>query len=180
MQHPPAMIFVIHIDKIDNDDAAEITQPQLSRYRLGSFNIGIKYSLIEITVSDKGTGINIDGRHGLGLIDNQITAGFKLNLTFEGALDLILYIIKIKNRLFTVVVFQLTCHLRDIFAGKLYQQIKGQPGVDPDTIQRCADEIAQYALCQRQFAVKHVFALVTALALHDLSPKTFKKRGILG
>lgn len=34
VQHPPAMVFIVHVDEINDDNAAEVTQTQLAGYRL--------------------------------------------------------------------------------------------------------------------------------------------------
>ena len=118
MQHPAAVIFIIHVDKIDNDNAAEVTQTQLTSNGLRCFNISIKDSVVEITMPNKRAGIDIDGGHRFGLIDDQITAGLQLNFAFQRALDFILYVKEIKNRLAPAVMFQLAGHLGDIFRRK--------------------------------------------------------------
>ena len=74
MQHAAAMLFVAHIDKVDDDDAAEVAQPQLACNRLRRLDVGVKNGFVEIAVADKGAGINVDSGHRLGLIDDQITA----------------------------------------------------------------------------------------------------------
>jgi hypothetical protein len=36
------VVFIVHIDEINDDNAAEITQTQLAGNRLGGFDIGIE------------------------------------------------------------------------------------------------------------------------------------------
>ncbi|WMQ74819.1 MAG: hypothetical protein GPOALKHO_001837 [Sodalis sp.] len=76
MQHPPTVLLIAHIDKINNN-AAEITQSQLARN--GLRNICVEDRFVEIAVTDKGACIDIDSRHRFSLINDQIAAGFKLD-----------------------------------------------------------------------------------------------------
>ena len=61
MQYSATVIFIIHVDKIDNDNAAEVTQTQLTSNGLRCFNISIKDSVVEITMPNKRAGVDING-----------------------------------------------------------------------------------------------------------------------
>ncbi|SWI89319.1 Uncharacterised protein [Klebsiella pneumoniae] len=74
MQHPPTVILIIHINEINDDNTAKIAQTQLTGNGLGRLNIGIKNSIVKITVTDECSGIDIDGSHRFRLVDDQITA----------------------------------------------------------------------------------------------------------
>ncbi len=39
---------------------------------LGGFDVGIEDRIVKIAVPDKGPGVDIDGGHRLGLVDDQI------------------------------------------------------------------------------------------------------------
>ena len=71
------MDFVVHIDEVDDDDAAQIAQTQLTGNHLGCFEIGLEYGVIEITAAYKSAGIDIDGGQCLGLIDDHISTGLE-------------------------------------------------------------------------------------------------------
>ncbi|MNL77012.1 hypothetical protein D3C87_2030840 [compost metagenome] len=76
-------------------------------------------------MADESTGIDINGRHGLGLIDNQIPTRFQFNFSVKGTLDLIFHIKQVENRLLSGVQLQLRGHLWNIFTGELHQMLKG-------------------------------------------------------
>ena len=73
VQHPTAVIFIVHINEIDDDNPTEIAQPQLAGNRLGRLNIGIKDSIVKITVTDECPGVDINGGHRFRLVNDQIT-----------------------------------------------------------------------------------------------------------
>ncbi len=104
-------------------------------------------------MADKGPGVDIHGGHRFGLIDNQIAAGLKFDLALQRALDLVLDVIEIKNRLAPGVVLQQTRHFRDVFGGKFEQRIVSQTGVDANTVKLGIGEVAQDALGKRQLTV---------------------------
>ena len=58
-------------------------------------------------MTNKSAGINVDGGHGLGLIDYQITAGFKVYAALQCPLHLVFNIIEIKNGAVAGVILQL-------------------------------------------------------------------------
>lgn len=67
------MLFIIHIDKINDDNDAYIAQAYLRSDDLSSLNISVKYDLVEIVVTDKSASVDVDGGHRFGLIDGQVT-----------------------------------------------------------------------------------------------------------
>ena len=58
-------------------------------------------------MTNKSAGINVDGSHGFGLIDNQITTGFKIHATLQRTLHLVFNIVEVKNGPVTGVILQL-------------------------------------------------------------------------
>ena len=54
------MLVVLHVDEVDDDDAAEVAQAQLPRHRLRRFEIGAIHRLFEIALAEEGTGVSVD------------------------------------------------------------------------------------------------------------------------
>src|SRR5690606_12882180 len=98
VQHATAVVFIIHIDKVDDDNTAQITQAKLACDGLRRFYIGIKDGVIEVAMADKRAGVDVDGGHRFGLINNQIATRFQLNLTLQRTLDFVFNVIEIKYR----------------------------------------------------------------------------------
>src|SRR5215469_4839604 len=82
-EHGAPVRLVAHVDEVDDDDAAEVPQPQLPRDAHGRFQVGAEDRLLEIAVPDVGARIHIDGGHRLGLIEHQVPAGFERYLAIE-------------------------------------------------------------------------------------------------
>ncbi len=67
------MFSIFHIDKINNNNAAQISQAQLACYDLRRFQIGLENRVIEAAYTNIPAGIDIYGGERLGLIEKQIS-----------------------------------------------------------------------------------------------------------
>ena len=70
-------------------------------------------------MADKRAGVDVDGGHRFGLIDDQIATRFQLNLTLQRTLDFVFNVIEIKYRLASGVMLQQPRHFRDVLGGEL-------------------------------------------------------------
>ena len=76
VEHGVAVLLGIHIDEVDNDNAAEITQPQLARDHLRGLEIGFEYRIVKAAHADKAAGVDIHRGQRFSLIDDQISTRF--------------------------------------------------------------------------------------------------------
>ena len=90
------MLIAGHIDEIQNDNTAQIAQAKLPGNSLGSFQIGLEDGFFQIAMADIRAGVNIDGGHCLGLINNQITTRFQGYFSTQRFLDFVLDPVQIK------------------------------------------------------------------------------------
>ena len=100
------VFLAVHVDEVNNDDAAEIAQSQLPRDGLGSFEIGFENSVIETSPRHKCTGIYIDGDQRLGLVDNDVSTGFQIYAAFQTTFDFILDAEQVKQRSLAPILFE--------------------------------------------------------------------------
>ena len=75
-QYLTAMFCILHIDKIDNNNTAQIAHPYLPRGSRSGFKVGFVDGLFKIAMTDKGTSIDINGGHGFGLVYHQMATRF--------------------------------------------------------------------------------------------------------
>ena len=66
-----------HVNKIHHNDAGEIAQPQLPPDFPGSLQIQPEDGFRHVLFAGVFSGIDVDDRHGLGGLNDQITAGFQ-------------------------------------------------------------------------------------------------------
>jgi hypothetical protein len=96
-QHLAFVLLLGHVDEIDDDDAAEVAQPQLAHDGLGRFQVGLEDGFFQVAMPHVGAGVHVDGGHGLGLVDDHVATGLELHLAIQGLLDLILHPIEIEQ-----------------------------------------------------------------------------------
>ncbi len=79
---------VFHVDEVDDDDAAEVAQPQLADDLAARLEVEGEDGLLQRLSADELAGIDIDGHQGLGLVDDQVAAGLQPHLRAQGLLEL--------------------------------------------------------------------------------------------
>ena len=92
------MILGLHVDEVDDDDATEIAQPQLTGDGGRGLDVGVEDGLFQIAMTDEGPVLMSMVVIAFGLIDDEVAAGFQLDLAFQGPLDLVLDIVEIEDR----------------------------------------------------------------------------------
>ena len=55
------MVLMMHVDKINNDNAAKVTQPKLPGNGMGCFHIGLENCIVKILSTDIASGVDING-----------------------------------------------------------------------------------------------------------------------
>ena len=66
------MVEILHVDEVDDDDAAEVAHPQLARNHLSGFEIRLEDRVVETSSADEAAGVDVDRRHRLRLVDDQV------------------------------------------------------------------------------------------------------------
>ena len=71
-QHQVAVGLENHVDEVDDDDAADVAQPQLAHDLLGGLEVVLGDGLLEVAAgAGELAGVDVDDRHRLGPIDHQ-------------------------------------------------------------------------------------------------------------
>src|ERR1700730_11042687 len=99
-EHGGAMIGVLHVDEVDDDDSAEVAQPQLASDDLRRFEGGLEDRVVEAACADEAAGVDVDRRHGLRMIDDQVASRLKVDAPRQRLLDLVLDAVQIEERAF--------------------------------------------------------------------------------
>ena len=90
------MDFLRHIDEVDDDDAAEIAQAKFAGDGVAGFEIGAEDGFIKIARADKAAGVDIDGGHGFGGLDDEVAAEVEVDARLQGAGDFLLDVVGFK------------------------------------------------------------------------------------
>ncbi len=108
-----------HIDKVDNNQAAQITQAQLAGNFICRFQVGIEGRFFDITAAGRACGVNIDGGQRFSGIDNDRAAGRQTHFTLEGRLNLRFDLVMAEQRDFAGVKLNFATEIRTTQCGDM-------------------------------------------------------------
>jgi hypothetical protein len=166
-----AMLRLLHIDEIDDDDTAQIAQAQLPRDGHRRLEIGAENGLLQIPMADERAGVDVDGRHRFGLVDDQIAAGFQRHFAIQRLLDFFLDVVQFEHRARIAVQFDARQCLLHEGAGELAHLAMRIRLVDQHLVDIRPQQIAQHAQMQRQIGVHQVAGLGAQALLTNEVPK---------
>ena len=66
-----AVALRLHVDEVDDDNAANIAEPKLVRYLFGGLEVVLEHGLFKVRLSDVLPGVHVDHRECLGALDDQ-------------------------------------------------------------------------------------------------------------
>ncbi len=71
-QHKLAVALQDHVDEVDDDDATDVTEPELTDDLFGGLQVVLGNGLLEISaLTGELAGIDVDDGHGLGPVDHE-------------------------------------------------------------------------------------------------------------
>src|SRR2546421_6377970 len=103
LQHLVAVGAGLHVDEIDDDDAADIAQPDLARHFPRRLEIGAQNRALRIPLPRVAAGVHIDRNQRLGRLNDQMAAGGEVDALFEEVADLLLDIVGIEEGVLVLI-----------------------------------------------------------------------------
>ncbi len=88
----------VHVDKVDDNQAGQITQAHLSGNFSGSFQVCLQRCGFDVPLFGGASRIHVNGNKSLGLIDDQITAGLQRHRIGEHGVKLRVHAMLLENR----------------------------------------------------------------------------------
>src|SRR6478736_9436812 len=85
----PAVVLDLHVDEVDDDDPADVAQPQLLGDLLGGLEVVAEDRLLEVRRADVLAGVDVDHRQRLGVLDDQRTAARQPHLAVQRLVQLL-------------------------------------------------------------------------------------------
>ncbi len=85
-----AVLGPLHVDEVDDDDAAQVAQPDLAHDLAGRLEVDLEHRLLEVALAHVLAGVDVDGHQGLGVVDDDVAAGLEPDPPPERLLDLLL------------------------------------------------------------------------------------------
>ena len=78
---PFAILALVHVDEVDDDDAAQIAQPDLAHDLRDGIEVGLDDGVFEARrLADIFAGVDVDGDQRFGLVDDDVAAGLQPDL----------------------------------------------------------------------------------------------------
>ncbi len=147
------MLPIHHVDEIQDNDPAQIAQPQLPGDGTRRLQVGLEDGFLEVAVPHEAAGVDVHRGHGLGLIDHQITAGLELDGALQSPIDFVLDTVQVKQRPLPRVVLDQRQHFRLHGARELQHLRVDFPGIDANLLHTRMHQIPQGAQRQGQILV---------------------------
>ena len=87
--HLVAVLALVHVDEVDDDDAAEVAQPDLANDLGDGIEVGLDDGVLEPRrLADVLAGVDVDRDQRLGLVDDDGSAGLEPDLRPQRLVDL--------------------------------------------------------------------------------------------
>ncbi len=84
-----AVLALVHVDEVDDDDAAEVAQTNLADDLGDGVEVGLDDGVLEAGgLADELAGVDVDGDEGFCLVDDDGAAGLEPDLAAKGFVDL--------------------------------------------------------------------------------------------
>ncbi|MNT00123.1 hypothetical protein D3C72_1345430 [compost metagenome] len=149
-QHLAPVLGIVHVDEVDDDDAAQVAQAQLPGHRLRGLQVGAEHRLFQVALAKERAGIDVDRGHRLGLVDHQIATRLQRYLLVQRTADLVLDPEHVEDRTITAVQLDLLGQHRHVLGHEGLQLGEGLLGVHLHLVHVLADQVAHRAQRQAQ------------------------------
>ena len=92
-----AVVADLHVDEVDDDDAADVAQAQLLGDLLGRLEVVVEHRLLEARRADVLAGVDVDHRQRLGVLDDQRAARRQPHLAVERLVHLLVHVVALEQ-----------------------------------------------------------------------------------
>lgn len=93
---------VFHVDEVDDDNAAHVSEAELSADFVGGFDVGAEDGVREAGGPDLFSGVDVDGGEGFHLVDDEVAASFEPDLVFEEVVEVFFDFVVVEDGFFLV------------------------------------------------------------------------------
>src|SRR2546423_269416 len=139
----------VHVDEIDDDDAADVAQAQLVDDLLGGLAVDLGDRILERSaralLADVPPGVHVDGDQRLGLVDDDVAAALQPDLAVLGADQLLLDAVLVEDGLLAAVQLDATLQLGRRLLDEGLHPLELRPVVDHQLLDVVGEEIADAA-----------------------------------
>ena len=100
-----AVARLFHVNKVDDDDAAQVAQTHLARDFVSGFKVSACGGFFNVAAFDGACRVNVDRHQSLGVVNHNRAARWQLHGTGVGRFDLMLNLEPAEQRRIVAVAF---------------------------------------------------------------------------
>jgi hypothetical protein len=96
--HLVTVVAPLHVDEVDDDDAADVAQTQLPAISTAASRLLLEDRLFQARLADVLAGVHVDDRQRLGVLDDQRTTRRQPDLAVERPVQLLVDVVALEQR----------------------------------------------------------------------------------
>ena len=148
-----AVFALIHVDEVDDDQSAQITQTHLARHFIGGFQIGAGRGFFDVTTFDRTRRVHVHRNQRFGMVNHDYAAAGQFHFAGVSGFDLVFDLKATEQRRIVAV----TLHFCGVFGHdvrhELLRLLEHIVGVDENIADVVVEIIADSANHQAGFLV---------------------------
>jgi hypothetical protein len=148
------MLGPLHVDEVDDDDPAEIAEPDLPDDLGGGLEVDLEHRLLEVPLAHVLARVHVDGHEGFRVVDDDVAAGLEPDAAAERLLDLLLDPRGLEDGGHPVVELDPGGELRHQRLGEVQALLVGGGGVDLELVDIRREQVADHAKGEIHLLVK--------------------------
>ena len=166
-----AVLALLHVDEVDDDQAAEVAQPHLARDLVGRFQVGAGGGFFDVAAAGGARRVDVDRDQRLGVVDHDRAASWQVDGARERGLDLVLDLEAREQRRVVTVALHAIGRLRHHVVHELLGLLEDVVRVDQDLADVGGEVVADRADDQARFLVDQERALARLACAVDRRPQ---------
>jgi hypothetical protein len=154
LEHTILVLARLHVDEVADNDAADVSQPDLSGNLARCLEVRPQNGLLRILLSGVSARVHVDGNERLGRLDDQVAAGRQVAAPLEQVADLRLDVSLVEERHRLVVKLDAVEQLRSNPLEVLGDLVVDLFRVDGDRLHLLTEQVAHQPAGETRLAVQ--------------------------
>ena len=139
------MLRPLHVDEVDDDDAAQIAQADLAHHLHRGLEVDLEHGLLEVALPHVLSRVDVDGHQGFRVVDDDVAAGLEPHAPPQRLVDLLLDAGGLEDRRGLLPELDARGQLGHEGLREVQALLVGGGGVDEKLLHVRGEEIADHA-----------------------------------
>jgi hypothetical protein len=175
LHHLDLVAFPAHVDEVDDNDAADVSDAQLFGDLFGRFQVRGGDRLFLRLMADEFPRVHVDGAERFGLLDDDVPAGGKIDPLLSDMSQFPVHAEGLKDRGFARVMLNPLGVFRGQHFHELFDVFVFFPIVDEKNVRVVVQEVTRHLKRQPQFPVNERAGLGGFKFLSQYRPRAFAR-----